>query len=192
MQDKHAPGKETDITAALVIVFALLVAVTIAKVAGDFTKQTTSTSSRASYNYSSASDCANKYKNGISSDKYTVVGAVSSCGKDSSNMDKVTVGLIGVGYKCCVTVATYRTYSNNKCSSLDFYYTDGTKGTKVMQCKPIKQVCKATNYDINNEYDTRSYTRIQNDPAKDDVLSICTTIEEGSSKYATGSCCSKD
>lgn len=48
MSEHHGPAKETDITAVLVIAFVLVVGVLIAKTAGDFTKQTTSTSSRAS------------------------------------------------------------------------------------------------------------------------------------------------
>jgi hypothetical protein len=48
MQNKLNNSKETDITAALVVVFVLMLAILIAKVANDFTKQTTSTSSKAS------------------------------------------------------------------------------------------------------------------------------------------------
>jgi len=48
MEEKQTKSKETDITSALVIFFVILVAIMIAKVAGDFSKQTTSTNSRAS------------------------------------------------------------------------------------------------------------------------------------------------
>jgi hypothetical protein len=47
MPDNHGVTKETDITAALVVVFVLMLAILIAKVANDFTKQTTSTDSKA-------------------------------------------------------------------------------------------------------------------------------------------------
>lgn len=48
MQDKHVVTKETDITSFIVATFVVMFAILIAKVAGDFTKVTTSTSSRAS------------------------------------------------------------------------------------------------------------------------------------------------
>jgi len=48
MNDQHHKTKETDITPYIVMTFVVMVAILIAKVAGDFTKTTTSTSSRAS------------------------------------------------------------------------------------------------------------------------------------------------
>lgn len=48
MQEKTSHAKETDITSVLVISFVVLVAVLIAKVAGDFSAQKTSSSTRAS------------------------------------------------------------------------------------------------------------------------------------------------
>lgn len=48
MQDKHVKTKEIDITPFIVATFVVMVAILIARVAGDFTKVTTSTSSRAS------------------------------------------------------------------------------------------------------------------------------------------------
>lgn len=47
MQEKHSSSKETDITGVLVVVLVLMVGVVIAKVAGDFTTQKTSSSTRA-------------------------------------------------------------------------------------------------------------------------------------------------
>lgn len=48
MQEKHVKSKETDITGLLVVVFVLMIGILIAKVAGDFTTRSTSTSTRAS------------------------------------------------------------------------------------------------------------------------------------------------
>lgn len=50
MKEKHGTSNETDITGVLVVVFVLMVGILIAKVAGDFTTRTTSTSTRAAQN----------------------------------------------------------------------------------------------------------------------------------------------
>lgn len=63
MNNQHHKTKETDITPFIVTVFVIMTAILIARVAGDFAKQTTSTSSRASEKNLTAAQIAKEKAN---------------------------------------------------------------------------------------------------------------------------------
>ncbi len=117
MQEKHIKTKETDITAVLVITFVVLVAALIAKVAGDFTTKTTSTSSRAGFSnkllqtQTPDQQCQNKNPAGIYDSTYSNSGdfcpdnqIIGLCGGVNDYTDKIVTckgTTLGVSYNCC-------------------------------------------------------------------------------------------
>jgi len=117
MQEKQTKSKETDITAILVITFVVLVAALIAKVAGDFTTKSTSTSSRASFNKKLTTtrtpnqQCQDKNPAGIYDSDYSNsqdfcpdMSYLGLCSGTSDYTDKIVTckgTTIGITYNCC-------------------------------------------------------------------------------------------
>lgn len=133
MQDKHIKTKETDITLFLVITFVVATALLVAKVAGDFTKTTTSVSTRAAKNATAADYrpfCLGKIESNLGK-KYNTSAVQSTvfaklyetdCG---SLNNRFAAGILsaGSGLKqtvepgiCCVALSALYVVNDNLCT----------------------------------------------------------------------------
>ncbi|MFZ2206640.1 MAG: hypothetical protein WA061_05635 [Microgenomates group bacterium] len=131
MQEKHTKAKETDITLVLVITFVILVAALIAKVAGDFTSTTTSTSSRAGFNkkllqtQTPNQQCQAKNPAGIYDSTYSSAKdfcpdnqIIGLCGGVLDYTDKTVTckgTTLGVEYNCCRDAAEVKKLGDSHC-----------------------------------------------------------------------------
>jgi len=170
MQEHHGPAKETDITNILVIAFVVLVAVMIAKVAGDFTSKSTSTSTKAESPTDAQARCAtlfDKYFNvgsTYSNFNYEYASKLPSCGtRDSSKngtSNKVYIGysFLPQGIYCCTNnLNIHFSRGDSYCSLLKFniFDKDGKKyKSNIIFGAKAKTTCdsKGESNDTANEY----------------------------------------
>lgn len=210
MQDQHGTSaKETDITAVLVIVFALLVAATIAKVAGDFAKQQTSISTKAA---TSAKDaCAVKFSKGEYQINWSLYSPVKMTFKDPSPKCPSSFSQ-SPGYalyekslwKCCLQETDYRLWTDNYCgnNASSVYDSDNNKlSTKPsMRCLSLrdtsidKSTCSKDDRANTEEYTNVARIRVQGDNKKDDLPAYCPYFDPKTKSLlekTLGVCCFK-
>lgn len=149
MQEKTGHAKETDITAVLVITFTVLVAILIAKVAGDFTNQSISTSTRAAgtkcidnkplgdNNYISAGDWCEVDRTGINIKN-------KPCANGNAIGDFTGSNVCGVASKCCRSLAQISVLGAQRCER---------------ETKNIGSICGTSKQDCNNKGYKESSTK---------------------------------
>jgi len=137
MKEKHVGSNETDITGVLVVVFVLMIGILIAKVAGDFTTRSTSTSTRAS-------------------EAGTIIAESTKCDADGTQTwwgQKLICGVEKINGKCPATnPVTDRTHWFAKLvchttSSMDIYFNTTVERTGK---SPGKDVKRGNQYCIDN------------------------------------------
>ena len=133
MQDKQVKVKETDITPFIVATFVVMVAVLIAKVAGDFTKKSTSVATRATKNATAADYrpfCLGKIESNLGK-KYNTAAVqatvfaklyTTDCG---SLNNRFAAGVLSAGSGanqtvepgvCCVALSQLYVVNDNMCT----------------------------------------------------------------------------